>query len=271
VLDSQYSVENVSNHLLDHKYGEKVHIFSNPFSLTLLEKLSSKETIQPDINFLVENLYRYLLFQVMGYAFPTETVVSPTRMSDLTEKGVYQGVCLRKDQPIVCVNLARAGTFPSHIFYSQLNYYFSPSGIRQDHFYCNRKVDENNQVVGVDVSGSKIGGGVEDAIVIFPDPMGATGGTLCEAIRHYKEQVEGKARKYIAVHLIVTPEYIKRMQTTHPDVEIYALRLDRGFSGKDVLASTPGEYWDKEVGLNDIQYIVPGAGGVGEILNNSFV
>lgn len=269
--DIQYSNGFVRSHELNHHYGDKVHIFSNPFSLTLLERLSSKNTFQPDINFLVENLYRYLLFQVMGHAFPYEMVSSATRMSEFTDKGIYEGISLNKKTPIVTVNLARAGTFPSHIFYSQLNYYFEPSGIRQDHFYCNRKVNDKDQVVGVDVSGSKIGGGIDNAIVIFPDPMGATGGTLAEAITHYKEQVPGKALKFIAVHLIITPEYIKKMKTAHPDVEIYALRLDRGLSAEDVLLSVPGERWDEEVGLNEKQYIVPGAGGVGEILNNSFV
>ena len=73
------------------------------------------------------------------------------------------------------------------------------------------------------------------------------------------------------MHLIVTPEYIKRIKKDHPDVKIFALRLDRGLSEDSVLASIPGHLWDKERGLTDNHYIVPGAGGVGEILNNSFV
>ena len=38
-----------------------------------------------------------------------------------------------------------------------------------------------------------------------------------------------------------------------------------------LLATIPGERWDEESGLNDHHYIVPGAGGLGEIMNNSFV
>jgi hypothetical protein len=52
---------------------------------------------------------------------------------------------------------------------------------------------------------------------------------------------------------------------------VYALRLDRGLSSDRALASVPGKYWDEERGLNDTQYIVPGAGGVGELLNNAWV
>ena len=73
------------------------------------------------------------------------------------------------------------------------------------------------------------------------------------------------------MHLIVTPEYIRRVHEAHPDLVIYALRLDRGLSDPAVLRAVPGERWDEERGLNEKHYIVPGAGGVGEILNNAWV
>ena len=57
----------------------------------------------------------------------------------------------------------------------------------------------------------------------------------------------------------------------HPEVVVYALRLDRGLSAPDVLETVPGVRWDEERGLDDRQYIVPGGGGFGEVLNNAFV
>jgi hypothetical protein len=42
-------------------------------------------------------------------------------------------------------------------------------------------------------------------------------------------------------------------------------------SPPEVLRSVPGTYPDRERGLNEIQYIVPGAGGLGEVINNVFV
>ena len=158
------------------------------------------------------------------------------------------------------VNLARAGTVPSHICYSALNYFMNPKTTRQDHISIARNVG---------ISGHKIGGTVDDSIVLFPDPMGATGGTIIEALDLYKQQ--GKARKYVAIHCIVTPEYLKKVQAHHPDLVIYAVRLDRGLSNEKVLKSVPGTYWEEEKGLNDDQYIVPGGGGFGEILNNAYV
>ena len=126
-------------------------------------------------------------------------------------------------------------------------------------------------MVGSNIGGAKIGGDVDDAIVLFPDPMGATGGSLSTAIEMYKKKVPGKMRKIICLHLIVTPEYVRRITTDHPDVAIYALRLDRGLSPAEVFGTAPGELWEKERGLDDRQYIVPGGGGMGEVMNNAYV
>ncbi|MCU0690985.1 MAG: uracil phosphoribosyltransferase [Polyangiaceae bacterium] len=106
---------------------------------------------------------------------------------------------------------------------------------------------------------------------LFPDPMGATGSSRASAVSHHKTQLEGRPERCIAIHLIVTPEYLRRMAQEPPDVAIYALRLDRGLSDGDVLKTVPGERWDEERGLNEHHDVVPGAGSVGEILNNAWV
>ncbi len=269
--DCQYTDLNFKLNQVETKYGDKVHICSNPFTLSMLARLGSPDSVQPTLNKYVEDLYNNLLQQVLNHLAPTVDMTVETRMKEHVKEGEYSGKVLDKSQKFISVNLARAGILPSHKCFEELHYIFNPSGLRQDHFYINRKVDDAGHVVGVDVSGSKIGGPQKDAIVIFPDPMGATGGSLSHCIEHYKKNVEGTAKKYVAMHLIVTPEYIKRMQKDHPDVEIFAIRLDRGLSDKSVLNSIPGSNPEKERGLTDNQYIVPGAGGVGEILNNSFV
>ena len=184
---------------------------------------------------------------------------------------VWHGQILDPDTRFVSVDIARAGTLPSQIAFELLTDICEPDNIRQDHLYMNRVTNERGEVTGVNVSGSKLGGEVDNALVLLPDPMGATGGSLSHAVSIYKGLAEGSPKKLIAMHLIVTPEYLKRLQTDHPDVEIYAVRLDRGLSSPEVLRSELGKYWDEEKGLNEVQYIVPGAGGVGELLNNCFV
>jgi uracil phosphoribosyltransferase len=149
-----------------------------------------------------------------------------------------------------------------------MNVLLNPKTVRQDHFYISRVVNEKNEVTGVSVAGSKIGGGVDNTVVIFPDPMGATGSTMVEAVKHY--QALGKPKAMIALHLIVTPEYLARVTKNCPELKVYALRLDRGLSPTDVLKEIPGKRWKEEKGLNQHHYIVPGAGALGEILNNSY-
>lgn len=250
---------------IEHLYGKNVHIISSPLMLSLLAKLGSPETHQPQINNLVEMLYSHLIDHVIDTVFPRKQASVKTRMDAL-----YEGQIVDPETPVVSVDLARAGTFPSHLCYNKLNYLMNPCLVRQDHFYVARVSDESGKVTGVNVSGSKIGGGVDKAIVLFPDPMGATGSTIVQAYDHYKNEVGGKPLSMIALHLIITPEYLEKVTKACPDMHIFALRLDRGLSSEKVLAEIPGKNWKEEKGLNHHQYIVPGAGGLGEILNNSY-
>lgn len=256
---------------LEHHYGPQVHILQNSYLNGLLGKLCSPGTFQPEINRLVEILYKNLLVEVMNSQFPTEEFTTPTRMTESHPEQLLSGHRLKRQQRVICVNIARAGTYPSHVCYDALHDALEPQGIRQDHIFAARSVNTSNQVTGVEIGATKIGGDKASSIVLIPDPMGATGHTLVSAVQLYKTQVPGQALKTIALHLIVTPEYLKTVTRNHPDVVIFALRLDRGLSSQAVLKTTPGTHWDQEKGLNAKDYIVPGGGGFGEIMNNSFV
>jgi uracil phosphoribosyltransferase len=255
---------------IDHHYGKNIHILSSPLMISLLAKLGSPSTKQPEINQLIEILYNHLIDYSINSLFPKKLSRVDTRMKNFHPEGCYEGESIDSEIPCVTVDLARAGTYPSHLCYEKLNILMNPDKVRQDHFYVARQVDEHGKVIGVNVSGSKIGGGIQDAIVMFPDPMGATGGTMVEVVEHYKSKVGGRPLLLLALHLIVTPEYIKNVTTRCPDLQVFALRLDRGLSSSNVLNEVPGKFWNQEIGLNDHQYIIPGAGGLGEILNNSY-
>lgn len=269
--DSLY--ENVPYKLneLKHFYGPNVHLVGNPYTLSLLAQLCSKECVQPQVNNLVRTLYQHLAVTSVNEEFPRKKVAMPTRMIDYTPKGIYQGDLLDPEVRAVSVNIARAGTLPSQVTYDLLNTILTPRLVRQDHIIMSRMLDNAEHVVGSNIGGSKIGGDVDDAVVLFPDPMGATGGSLSMAIELYKKKVPGKVKKIICLNLIITPEYVKRITGDHPDAVIYAIRLDRGLSPPEVFATAPGELWEKERGLDDRQYIVPGGGGMGEVMNNAYV
>jgi uracil phosphoribosyltransferase len=256
---------------LTHHYGKNVHLVGNPFLLSQLATLCAKETVQPQINQLVALLYADLVKTVINAEFPRKRVAIPTRMIASTPQAIYQGEVIDPQVRAIAVNIARAGTLPSMVTYDLLNTILSPALVRQDHIIMSRMIDDAEKVVGSNIGGAKIGGDVDDAFLLFPDPMGATGGSLSTAIKMYKDRVPGTPRRIICINLIVTPEYLRRIIGDHPDVVVYAIRLDRGLSPPEVFATEPGQLWDKERGLDDRQYIVPGGGGFGEIMNNAYV
>lgn len=256
---------------LRHHYGPQVHILDNPFLTGLLAKLCSPLCEQPEINRIIEVLYTHLISTTVNNEFAIEDFEQATRMTEHHPDHRLHGHRIARDQKAVSINLARAGTYPSHICYNFLHFCLPAQHIRQDHIFAARVTNNTDKVTGAEFGGMKIGGAVNEAHVILPDPMGATGNTMVSAIDYYKTHIPGPAKKFIALNLIITPEYLKNLLAAHPDVVIYALRLDRGLSPQAVLEATPGQFWDQERGLNDKQYIVPGGGGFGEIMNNSFV
>ena len=84
---------------------------------------------------------------------------------------------------------------------------------------------------------------IEERLVVLVDPMLATGGSASDAITQIKKRGVKNIR-FLA--LVAAPEGVEKMQTTHPDVDIYCAALDEK--------------------LNDHAYIVPGLGDAGDRL-----
>ena len=82
---------------------------------------------------------------------------------------------------------------------------------------------------------------IQDRMVIVTDPMLATGGSASDAITMLKEKGCTNIR---LMCLVSAPEGIKRVQTEHPDVDIYTAAIDDH--------------------LNSDAYIVPGLGDAGD-------
>lgn len=256
---------------IEHMYGPTIHLLDDPLSLTLLAHLSSPEPRLPEVLDLLRKLYHTLAQVVVAAEFPRGRIETQTRMYKLNGRAVWSGFGVRRDTKVVTAGVARAGTVPSQICFELLNEVLDPALVRQDHLFVSRRVDETGRVTGAGFADAKIGGDVDERILLIPDPMGATGGSMCEVVSHYKDVVAGKLLKIVAMNLIVTPEYVRRLTREHPDVVVYAFRLDRGLSDADVLDTVPGTHADRERGLDEHQYIIPGAGGIGEVLNNSWV
>lgn len=88
---------------------------------------------------------------------------------------------------------------------------------------------------------------IEEREVIVVDPMLATGGSAIDALTMLKER---GAKKLRFACLISSPEGIKALQESHPDVDIYVGAIDEK--------------------LNEHGYIVPGLGDAGDRLFGTF-
>ena len=84
---------------------------------------------------------------------------------------------------------------------------------------------------------------VEERDVLVLDPMLATGGSACDAIKRLKER-GCRHIKFMAI--IGAPEGVTRVAEAHPDVDIYVSTVDRC--------------------LNENGYILPGLGDAGDRL-----
>jgi len=83
---------------------------------------------------------------------------------------------------------------------------------------------------------------VDDKILVIADPMLATGNTMNAILDRVKEK--GNPRRLVLLNVIASKQGIERVQTEHPDVEIYTCAVDKE--------------------LNPDGYIVPGLGDAGD-------
>lgn len=256
---------------LSHEYGERVRIAGDPWTASALAKLSSPECNYTELVGLVRAVSTRLATEAFAEALPACEQSSSTRMAEKHGEvlGTWTGIGLDPAQKTVIVDVIRGGMIPSQVVFEMLALVMPIESLRLDHLNMERVAGADRRVERVDLTGSKVGGSIEGATLILPDPMGATGATMVRAMEHLFERF-GQPARVLMLPLIVTPEFLRTVLGFDERVRVFAGRLDRGTSAQDVLASKPGVRWDEETGLDEDDYIVPGAGGVGELLNNSY-
>lgn len=172
-----------------------------------------------------------------------------TRMATKDPKnGIFRGIIIKATQQVVVTDILRAGSQPSNIFYLLLCSLLDPSFVRQDHIMSQRQDSPTGVKKSILIS-SKIGGSVQNKIIFIPDPMGATGHSAEEVIDFYLQNY-GVPKKIVCVNLVITPTYLARLRKIkNVNIHVYASRLDHK--------------------LTRDSFILPGLGGVGEIVNNT--
>jgi len=225
----------------------KKQILNTPYNLSLLAELGKPETLQPKISGIIEALFGNMFGIIVDNELEMEQVSVKTRILTKDKRGIFKGKIFKKNQKAVVADVIRAGMMPSHQFYLKLTEILDPLSVRQDHIMSQR-IETENGVNGSALSGSKIGGSIKGTIVFIPDPMGATGGSVHEVINFYQKNF-GKPKKFVVVNLVITPQYIRHLERIDATISLYAARLDKGLTKDD--------------------FIYPGLGGVGEMINNT--
>jgi uracil phosphoribosyltransferase len=253
-----------------HRYGRQVHVLGDPVILARILRLSLPETQSIHGSLLLKSIYRDLVRVTMAAEFPRCRTAAASRMIRVEPDAIWSGEVIDPDTTVVSVAVARAGLITSQVCYEEIGQVIHPQNVRQDFLTIERKTGKGGRVLGARVTGAKVGGSYAGRIVLLPDPMGATGGSLDLAIRFLRAQKGGtEIAKIIVLNLVITPEFVRRMRQLHPQAQVYAARLDRGRSAPEVLRTVPGTHPEREFGLNKKGYIVPGLGGLGEYLNNA--
>jgi uracil phosphoribosyltransferase len=85
----------------------------------------------------------------------------------------------------------------------------------------------------------------KDRLVIVTDPMLATGGSACDAIKRLKEDGYTQIR---LMCLVASPQGVKAVQDKYPEVDIYLASLDEGMNEKNYILPGLGDAGDRIFG-----------------------
>ncbi len=208
------------------KQYDNVTIFDHPLIKHKIAILRDENTSMKEFRELIEEITTLMTFECLKEGIPTTERQVKTPLEVCTQQVV-------KDNAIVVVPILRAGLgmvngvhvlFPSAKV-GHIGLYRDEETLEPKEYYC------------------KLPDGIEEKLVLVVDPMLATGGSACDAIKMLKKR-GCKQIKFMAV--IGAPEGVSRVAEEHPDVHVFVSTLDRC--------------------LNDKGYILPGLGDAGDRL-----
>lgn len=202
---------------------ENVHILDHPLIRHKLAIIRNKDTDTKQFREIIKELATLLAYESFKEV-PTTEVEVETPLERTTQTVI-------KENSIAIVPILRAGLgmvdgiltlFPAAKV-GHIGLYRNEETLEPQEYYCKLPV------------------GIEDKTVMVVDPMLATGGSACDAIKLLKNR-GCKTIKLLSI--IAAPQGVEKVAETHPDVEVYVSTLDRC--------------------LNQNGYILPGLGDAGD-------
>lgn len=201
----------------------QVHVIDHPMVQHKLTIMRDKETGSKDFRQLLEEISLLMGYEITR-DIPLENKEIETPICKMTAKKV-------RGRKLAIVPILRAGmgmvkglqTLVPVAKVGHIGLYRNETTHEPVVYYC--KLPED----------------IQDRLVIVTDPMLATGGSACDALKMLKERGCNNIR---LMCLVAAPEGIERVQREHPDVDVYVAAVDEK--------------------LNADAYIVPGLGDAGD-------
>ena len=201
----------------------QLHIINHPMIQHKLTIMRKKETGSKDFRQLLDEISMLMGYEVTR-DLPLEDVEIETPISKMTGKEI-------SGRKLAIVPILRAGlgmmtglqTLVPVAKVGHIGLYRDEKTHNPVVYYCKLPLD------------------IQERLVVVTDPMLATGGSSCDAIRMLKDR---GCRNIRLMCLVGAPEGIERVQEEHPDVDIYLAAVDDH--------------------LNENAYIVPGLGDAGD-------
>lgn len=207
----------------EEKHMSELHIIDHPLITHKLSIMRNKKTGSKDFRELLEEIA-----MLMGYELtrdlPLEEVVIETPLKKMKSK-MISGKKLAI-VPILRAGLGMVDGLQSLIPVAKVGHiglYRDPNTHLPVEYYCKLPPD------------------IHERIVILVDPMLATGGSAVDSLDLLKKR---GCKQIRFMCLVAAPEGVEKVQSAHPDVDIYTASLDEC--------------------LNDRAYIVPGLGDAGD-------
>lgn len=204
------------------KYNN-VHILDHPLIRHKLAIIRNKNTDTKQFREIVKELATLMAYESFKDV-PTQKVMVETPL-EITEQIIV------KENSIAIVPILRAGLgmvdgilslFPAAKV-GHIGLYRNEETLEPQEYYC------------------KLPTNIENKVVMVVDPMLATGGSACDAIKILKKR---GCKKIKLLSIIAAPEGVDKVASSHPDVEVFVSTLDRC--------------------LNEHGYILPGLGDAGD-------
>ena len=192
--------------------------------------IRNKDTTMTDYVFYADRLIRIIVEEGLSF-LPTvrRDIVTPTG-------DTYQGAASAVE--ICGVSIMRAGESMEQALRDTCR------GIKIGKILIQRNEETADKGPDTRYNYAKLPKDIKDRWVFLLDPMLATGGSACKAVKCLIEQYAVKEEQIIFLNVVSCPEGLRNMSTQYPRIRVVTSAIDTG--------------------LNEHKYILPGLGDFGD-------